>query len=118
MAGTFPALKTGVVGMYPATLGLTYRTDVVQFVNDSEQRWATQPALGEFELTFTAVDGYDLSLVMDFFRSQKGQFDGTWTLTINSNTYNNCTFLDDAFTWTERKAERYDFTLKCRQEKP
>lgn len=114
----FPALKTGVVGMYPATLGLTFKTDVVQFVNDTEQRWATWQGVSEFELVFTDIDGYDLSLLVEFFNSVKGQFDATWTLPINGQTYNNCSFLQDDFTYTEAKPERYSVTLKCRQEKP
>lgn len=114
----FPSLKTGVVGMYPTTLGLSYKTEVVQFVNDTEQRWATWPGLGDFELVFTDVDGYDLSTLLDFFRSTKGQFDATWTLVMNGATYNNCTFMQDDFTFTEAKPERYSVTFRCRQEKP
>lgn len=115
MPATFPALKTGVVGMYPAVLGVQYATEVVQFVNDTEQRWASNPGLGNFELTFTNIDGYDLSVLIDFFRSCKGQFDSTWTLAINGQTYTNCTFLSDDITWLENKPERYTLTLKCRQ---
>lgn len=114
----FPALRSGVVGMYPATLGAAFKTEVVRFVNDSEQRWATWPGLGDFELVFTDVNGYDLSTLLDFFRSVKGQFDATWTLTMNGQTWNNCCFLQDDFTFNEVKPERYSVTLKCRQVKP
>jgi hypothetical protein len=114
----FPALRSGVVGMYPATLGKIYKTEVVQFVNDSEQRWATWPGFGDFELVFTDINGYDLSLLLDFFRSMKGQFDDSWRLIINGQTYTNCCFLQDDFTYTESKPERYSITLKCRQTRP
>ncbi|WP_321471158.1 hypothetical protein [uncultured Paludibaculum sp.] len=114
---TFPALRSGVVGMYPTTLGRTFKTEVVVFCNDSEQRWATQPALGDFELVFTDINGYDLSTLLDFFRSAKGQFDHTWTLAMNGQVWNNCVFVQDDFTATNSKAERYSVTLKCRQVK-
>lgn len=115
MPAVFPALRSGVVGMYPSTLGVVFATQVVQFVNDSEQRWSSQAGLGNFELTFTNINGYDLSILLDFFRSVKGAFDTTWTLTMNGSTHTNCTFLQDDFTWTESTPEHYTLTLQCRQ---
>ena len=113
----FPALRSGVVGMYPATLGVRFNTEVVQFVNDSEQRWAVAPALGDFELTFTDLNGYDFSILVDFFRSMKGQFDQTWTLPMGGQTFNSCTFMQDDITYTESKPNRYTVKLKCKQVK-
>jgi len=112
---SFPPLRSGVVGMYPATLGLAYRTEIVQFVNDTEQRWATRPALGDFELTFTDLNGYDLSILRDFFRSTKGAFDATWTMDIGAYHWPNCYFTQDDFTAIEDKPERYTVMLKGRQ---
>jgi hypothetical protein len=112
---TFPALRSGTVGMYPSVLGLAYATEIVQFVNDSEQRWATRVGTGDFELTFTDINGYDLGILLEFFHSTKGQFDSTWSLTINGNTYNNCCFLQDDFAYTDSKQNRYSTSLKCRQ---
>lgn len=114
----FPALRSGVVGMYPATLGTAFNTEVVQFCNDTEQRWAAWPGVGDFELVFTDINGYDVSTLLDFFRSAKGQLDATWTLTMNGRTWNNCVFLQDDFSWSESKPERYTITLKCKQVHP
>lgn len=111
----FPALRSGVVGMYPATLGLMFSTQVVKFVNDSEQRWGTSVGRGDLELVFTDINGYDLSTLYDFFRTAKGQFDNTWSITVNGQTYTNCGFLSDAFEVVESKPGRYSITLKIRQ---
>lgn len=116
MPSIFPALHSGTVGMYPAVLGVRYNTEVVTFVNGSEQRWASAPGLGDFELTFTDINGYDLGILLDFFNSVKGQFDSTWVLTMNGVTYNNCVFIQDDFTPAETgKLDHFTITLKCRQ---
>lgn len=102
--------------MYPATLGLRFQTEVVRFVADNEQRWATSVALGDFELVFMDINGYDLGLLRAFFDTQKGRFD-TWALPVNGQTYNNCRFTHDDFTWTETRPNRYTVTLKCKQDR-
>jgi hypothetical protein len=101
--------------MYPATLGTVFATQVVKFVNDSEQRWGTSVARGDFELVHTDINGYDLSTLYDFFRTVKGQFDTTWDITVNGVAYTNCCLLSDTFEVEESKPGRYSVTLKVRQ---
>lgn len=111
----FPTLRSGAVCMYPSTVGTEYRTEIVEFVNDSEQRWPVRAGLGNFELSVTDVNGYDLSNIMDFFATAQGQKATNWTLTVNSITYNNCCFVQDDFIFTESKPNVYSLTLKCKQ---
>jgi hypothetical protein len=111
----FPTLTTGVVTMTPATIGAGFATRAMRFCNDAEQRWATRTQYGVFVLTLTNITGFDLSNVRDFFRTVKGRFDPTWSLTINGTTYNNMTLDSDDLAVTEQRPDRFTLQVKCRQ---
>ena len=111
----FPTLTTGVVTMTPATIGTGFGTRVMRFCNDAEQRWATRGQHGVFVLTLNNISGFDLSNVVDFFRSVKGRFDATWTLTINSTTYSNMVLDSDDLVVLEQKPNYFTLQVKCRQ---
>ena len=85
MANTFPTLSSGsmtvygslgagAMAMYPATVVNSYVTRVIQFVNSSEQRWTVRGALFGAVLSFQNLNGYDLSLLRNFFVQMKGSF--------------------------------------------
>lgn len=112
---SFPALRSGAVTMYGGQREMTFGTAVVQFCDDSEQRWRSTGALAGFVLTLRNVDGYDLANVLEFFRSMKGRFDSSWDLTLGSTLYSNLTFDDDEITWTETKPDRFSLQLRVRQ---
>jgi len=112
---TFPNLKSGKPAMYPATRGRGYMTGTVKFLDQSEQRWKARAPLTRWELTFTGVDGYDLSLVRAFFNSMKGAFDSTWDVTIGGVLYSNCVFEQDDFSPVEQRNNRHNLTLRFRQ---
>lgn len=114
----FPTLKSGAVAMYGTTQTLAYNTGLVQFVNDAEQRWRGMPQLFRGTLNYTDLNGYDLGLLQEFFRSCKGRLDTTWSLTIDGQTWNDLTFDQDDFTYTESKPNLYACTLKVRQTRP
>jgi hypothetical protein len=114
----FPNLKSGQVAMYGTGQTLAYNTGVVQFVNDSEQRWRGMPKLFRGTLSYTDLNGYDLGLLQEFFRSCKGRFDATWSLAIEGQTYNYLAFDQDDFTYTENLPNRYSCSLKVRQVRP
>jgi hypothetical protein len=111
----FPTLSFGAVAMYSTTHGARFGTEVAQFVNDSEQRWVGRPQLEEMELVLTDLSGYDQAAVMAFFRSVKGSFDSTWSITLAGITYNSCVFLSDEIMWTETRPLFFSTTLKLRQ---
>lgn len=101
MAGSFPTLRSGNTVFYPFQDTHSFGTAVMQFLDDTEQRWRARNILRKFKLTLTDVNTYDASLVLQFFRSQFGTFDSSWSLTVGSDTYNNLSFSSDRFGMTE-----------------
>lgn len=113
---SFPTIKNGgSVAMYGTEQAKSFGVSVLQFENDSEQRWLNTRELWEGLLVFTSVSGYDLAAVQGFFRSMKGRFDQTWDITIEGSTWNYLTFDQDDFPQTENKYGRFSFQLKCKQ---
>ena len=119
MAGTFPTIKGGAaVVSFGTTRGPEYKTTVLKFLDNSEQRWQSRASLARFSLIFTDITSYDLSQIRAFWISQKGAFDFTWTLPALKSgdpSYANCAFLDDAFEFAETKPDRYSGQLKVIQ---
>ncbi len=118
-----PVLHSGFLAMRPLTLAHEYATDFVQFMDDSEQRWAGRVMNAAFTLVYTDVDSYDLNIMLEFFNSKKGRLvdDGlsnTFDITaaeIPGQPYHYCYFDQDVFEATEVRPNRYSFTLKIRQ---
>src|SRR5713226_2358169 len=119
MAGTFPTIKSGnAVVSFGTTRGVELKTKVLKFLDRSEQRWQQRAALGNFTLAFSNIEGYDLSQIRAFWRAQKGAADYTWTLPAlkaGDPTYGNCAFVDDLFSFTESKPNRYSGQLNVIQ---
>jgi hypothetical protein len=112
---SFPTLRSGQVTMTPLTRAVEFRTQVHRFRNGSEQRVAERGERARFVLSYTNLDGYDVSTLRDFWRSTKGAFDPTWDITVDGVLYEGCAFEDDAFTVAESKAERYSVSLRMVQ---
>lgn len=115
MAAHFPTLSCGNVLRYPATHGVEIPTGVIQFEDDSEQRWVRSPTLHQWSLVFSDLSEADLATIETFWLACKGAFDATWDITIGNTTYSYCTFLDDEFTPTETARGRFSLTLQVRQ---
>lgn len=112
---SFPTLHSGQVTMTPLTRAVEFRTQVHRFRNGAEQRIAERGERARFVLSYTNLDGYDVSTLRDFWRSKKGAFDATWDITVDGVLYEGCAFEDDEFTCSETKAERYSLSLKVTQ---
>jgi len=115
MAGTFPTLKSGNTVFYPLQDTQSFSTTVTKFLDDSEQRWRARPMLRRFNLQCVDINAYDSALILNFFRSQFGRFDPTWTLTIGANTYSNLAFNTDSFKITENKTNRHALSFQVVQ---
>lgn len=116
MAGTFPILSSGQVAKYPVQRSRTYLTEVVKFINDKEQRWVKRAPLEAFALQFTSLNADDVETLREFFNSQLGMFDKTWTLEFDGVTYEHMVFAHDEFREEESdKMELFNVTLQCRQ---
>jgi hypothetical protein len=120
---TFPNVKSGTARAVPLRSGLSIKrarpTDVLRYIDGSEQRWKTGPALSSFALVFSAINGYDLSNIRAFWLSCQGAKDTTWSLTLEGTTYQNCAFDDDRFQPTDgTKPGTFSLTLNIVQTLP
>lgn len=120
----FPAISSGAIAMYPLRLTDSRGTTICQFVNGGEQRWRSRAALASFTLSFTNIDGYDLGIVLDFWRQQKGRFvdaalTNTFSLTLPINgspqTWDYLVIDQDEFNPVESDPNRFSFTIKLKQ---
>jgi len=134
MANTFPTLGSGsmtvhgsslndAIMQYPASLVNSYITRVIQFVNSSEQRWTVRGNLFGCVLSFQHLNGYDLSLLRNFFVQMKGSFVddallNTFSMTIAGVSYSYLHLDSDSFESECDSAERYSCKLKISQVRP
>ena len=116
---TFPTLHSGGTVHYGTSRTKEYKTTIIRFADDTEQRWSASPGLNRFDLVLRSIDGVDLSAVRQFFIDQKGQSGTAWSITIGADTFDNCTFLTDTFPVEEpaNRPERFNVRLPCRQVK-
>ena len=115
MGGILPTVRSGGVALYPIARHNNYSTSVAKFVNASEQRFPRTAPLADLELKYTDLQQADRDALKNFFITQKGRFDPTWSFTLSA-TYGNCAFLDDSFEWTEGSNPLlYSLTLRFRQ---
>lgn len=106
--------------MYPATISGRFTTRVNQFLDDSEQRWTVADSLREFELQYSQVNGYDMSLMAKFFNTQKGRYvstnlASTFSVQLFGDIFLYCVFDQDELLPTIGQGETYQFTLKIKQ---
>jgi len=126
----FPQLRTGRVAMYPLQMTTSYQTTVVQFYDDTEQRYAERNDFHHFEIAFSSLDAYELEKLYNFWNAAKGAYDSTWDITFNQEegtwllgadpgaggvTYSDMAFVDDDFKVVESKPDRYSVSLRCVQ---
>jgi hypothetical protein len=99
----------------------TWKTKVLRFLNDKEQRFVQQTPKQDFVLTYTGVDAASLSALKTFWNSMHGADITPFTLSLGTDpatsvvmTYNNLVFIDDEFSATQTKPNRWDIKLKVR----
>jgi hypothetical protein len=106
----------GRSAMYPLTRNNNQKTTVQSFGGDVEVRWVCQLPVQDFQLVYTAIDGYSVSVLRDFWVSQNGASTSTFSFTLNGVTYNNLLFVNDTFTQTmDSKPNRYTVSMVFRQ---
>lgn len=116
--------------MYPLTADTSFKTKVVKFYDDTEQRWRQRGQFARFELSFNNIDAYDMETLYNFWTTTKGAYDSTWSITFDQAegtwllgadpgaggvTYSNMAFEDDKFVAVESTPDRYDVKLVCLQ---
>ena len=72
---SFPRLKTEAVMQYPAARSLAFATEVVRFVDGSEQRYRDFGApLRRWTIRLDLLDEAELTALEEFYTAQQGAF--------------------------------------------
>ena len=90
----FPALKTGAVAQYPSDRQRNFSTQVLRFVDGSEQRFPGYGApLRRWTIRLDLLDEAELTNLEQFFESEGGRA-GNFSFTdpFDSAVYANCSF--------------------------
>ena len=95
---SFPLLKTGVEAQYPLVTQTQYVTDVVQFVDGTEQRFPRYAApLLKWTVSLTLLDEGESNATLLFFRTLRG-INGAFSFTdpVSGTVYDDCSFVADS----------------------
>ena len=88
----FPSLRTGAVLQYPAHKEVRFATEVLRFMDGSEQRFREYPTpLRRWMIQLDLLDQSELQVLREFFRTLGGEA-GSFTFTDpwDGTTYTNC----------------------------
>lgn len=118
MAGAFPTLKSGNTIWYPLAETHSFGTGILKFLDDTEQRWRSRNMLRRMKLVCQDINAYDSSLILQFWRSQFGRFDATWSITIGGVNHPNLAFNSDSYQITENKVNRHTLSFDVIQVLP
>jgi phage-related protein len=96
---SFPiSLKTGAVAQYPLTTQVQFATNVVRFIDGSEQRFPGYATpLRRWTIRLDLLDEAESNAILDFFRVQSGGA-GVFSFTdpADGTVYPNCCFVSDS----------------------
>ncbi|MGA3023971.1 MAG: DUF2460 domain-containing protein [Bryobacteraceae bacterium] len=96
---SFPiVLRTGAVAQYPLASQMQFFTDVVLFIDGTEQRFPAYAApLRRWTVSLDLLDEAELNATLLFFRAQRGM-NGTFSFTdpVDGTGYSNCSFVSDS----------------------
>ena len=118
-----PTLATNAMVQYPLTLVNSYVVRVIQFLDDSEQRFVVRGPLFGATLEFHGLNGADLSVLREFFYEMRGGYVdaalvNTFSIKLAGITYNYCIFDTDDFAVQTDRAENSSVSLKVMQVRP
>ena len=95
---SFPTLKTGAVAQYPAERTRQFSTQVLRFLDGSEQRFRRYGSpLRRWTIRLELLDESELAAFGEFFAAQGGRA-GTFSFVDpwDGAVYPNCSFGEDA----------------------
>jgi len=94
---SFPLLKTGVEAQYPFGSQTQFATDVVLFIDGTEQRFRRYAGpLRRWLVRLNLLDETEANAILAFFRAQRGA-DGVFSFTDPQDgaVYPSCSFASD-----------------------
>jgi hypothetical protein len=95
---SFPLLKTRVEAQYPLVTQTQFVTDVVQFLDGTEQRFPRYAGpLLKWTISLSLLDEGESNATLLFFRTQRG-INGTFSFTdpVSGTVFDNCSFVSDS----------------------
>jgi len=114
---TFPILNTSAVTQYPAKSQASFGSQVLQFVDGSEQRFPgyTNP-LTVWTVQLNLLDEDEMSRLAEFFSDLAGAA-GSFAFTdpATGTVYPDCSFQEDAFSMNVLAGDRGKTTLTIRE---
>ena len=93
----FPLLKTGAVMQYPGERGRLFSTEIIQFIDGSEQRYRNYSgSLLRWAIRLENLDEEELGRIEAFYAQEQGEF-GTFSFTDpwDGTEYPECQFEND-----------------------
>ncbi len=99
---TFPTLSTAAVLQYPAYKAYDFSTQIVRFIDGSEQRFCEYPTpLRRWSVSLDLLTETEMNGLREFFRIQSGaagqfRFTDPW----DGTQYSNCSLETDQMTET------------------
>ncbi len=87
----FPVLKTGALAQYPASRTTRHNTEVIEFIDGSEQRYRQRGAAGKrWVIRLELLDESELSELAEFFNAAQGragsfEFQDPWTGAVHAD---------------------------------
>lgn len=113
----FPKLKTGAVAQYPAGRSLERSTEVMRFVDGSEQRYRKRgAAVKRWVINLALLDEAEAAAVEAFFEGAQGkygsfEFEDPWEATVHTD----CSFESDEFAMQALGEARAKMSLVVRK---
>jgi uncharacterized protein (TIGR02217 family) len=109
----FPTLKTGATLQYPAQRASEFSTDVVRFVDGSEQRFRSYAtSLRRWVIQLNLLDETELHMLREFFRTQSGAAESfSFTDPWDGTVFSNCSLDGDEMAEELSSAEQGKTTL-------
>ena len=116
---TFPRLKTGAAAQLGSIRQVSYRTEVLWYIDGTEQRMTSGAAEIEWQLKFDHLDEQEVTSLSDFFAywhsSPSGfQFHDPWTDTLVEG----CHFAQDEFLVEWLEPNRAATSIRIRRKGP
>jgi Conserved hypothetical protein 2217 (DUF2460) len=105
---TFPLLKTGAVTQYPASVIQQYGTDLVVFLDGTEQRSRRLPGPAKrWAIDLSQLDDDEMRRVEEFFLSQAGSY-GSFSFTDpwSGTASGDCSFAEDTLVMSFEAQDR------------
>ena len=113
----FPTLKTGAVMQYPGKRTLQFSSDILRFLDGTEQRYRDYPGLlHKWTIQLDLLDESELATLDQFFVSNQGSF-GSFSFTDpwDGTVYPDCSLYEDTFGFEVRGEMRGKTTVTVRE---